>query len=50
MIFTTDEFSEVALESWAELHLNQQPVNPFQRLEQTELSGDQFNSHSEPTL
>ena len=50
MIFTTEGFFEVAIESWPEWDLNPQPLNSIQILKPTELSGHEFNSHSEPTL
>ena len=48
MIFTTEGFLEVAIESWPEWDLNPRTLNSVQRL--TELSGHEFNSLSEPTL
>ena len=50
MIFTTDGFFDVAIESWPESDLNTRPLNSVQTLQPTELSGHEFNSHSEPTL
>ena len=50
MIFTTERFFEVAIESWPEWDLNPQPLNSVQTLYPTELSRHEFNSHSEPTL
>ena len=32
MVFTTDGFSKVAMESWPEWDLNLQPLNPIQTL------------------
>ena len=42
MVFTTEVFFDVAIESWPEWDLNPR-FKP-------ELSGNEFNSHSEPTL
>ena len=39
MVFTTEGLFEVAIASW-----------PVQTLQQTEPSGHEFNSHSDPTL
>ena len=39
MLFTTEVFLEVAIESWSEWDLNPQPVNFVQTLKPTELSG-----------
>ena len=50
MVFITEGFFEVAIESWPEWNLNPRPVNSVQTLQPTELSGHEFNSHSEPTL
>ena len=50
MTFTTEGFFEVAIESWPEWDLNPQPLNSVQTLSPIELSGHEFNSHSEPTL
>ena len=51
MVFTTEGLFEVAIESWSEWELNLQPLNSVQQtLKPTELSGHEFNSHSEPTL
>ena len=50
MVFTTEGFFEVAIESWPEWDLNPRPLNSIQTLKLTELSGHEFNSHSEPTL
>ena len=50
MVFTTDGFFEVAIESWPEWELNPQPLNSVQTLYPTDLSGHEFNLHSEPTL
>ena len=50
MVFTTDGFFEVALESWPEWDLNPRPQNSVQMLKPTELSSHEFNSHPEPTL
>ena len=49
-MLTTEEFFEVAIESWPEWDLNPQPRNSVQVLEPTELSKYEFNLHSEPTL
>ena len=32
MVFTTEEFFEVAIESWPELDLNPRPLNSIQTL------------------
>ena len=50
MVFTTEGFLEVAIESWPEWDLNQQPLNSVQTPQPTELSRNEFNSLSEPTL
>ena len=50
MVFTTEGFFKVAIESWPEWDLNPRPLNSVQTLYSTELSGHEFNSHSEPTL
>ena len=50
MVFITEGFFEVAIESWPEWDLNPRPLNSVQTLKATELSGHQFNSRSEPTL
>ena len=50
MVFTTEGFLEVAIESWREWDLNPRPLNFVQTLQPTELSGHEFNFHSEPTL
>ena len=42
MVFTAEVFFDVAIESWPEWDLNSR----FK----LELSGNEFNSHSEPTL
>ena len=39
MVFTTEEFLEVAIESWSEGDLNSRPLNSTQTLKPTELSG-----------
>ena len=39
MVFATEEFLEVATESWSEWDFNQQPLNFVQTLKPTELSG-----------
>ena len=49
MVFITEGFFEVAIESWPEWDLNSRPLNSVQTLP-TELSGHEFNSHSKPTL
>ena len=41
---------EVAIETWPEWDLNPRPLNSFKMLWTTELSGHEFNSHSEPNL
>ena len=43
-------FFEVAIKSWHEWDLNPQAIRSVQTLQPTELSGNEFNSHSEPTL
>ena len=50
MLFTTEGFFEVAIESWPEWDLKPRPLNSVQTLYTTELLGHEFNSHSEPTL
>ena len=50
MVFTTEEFFEVAIESWPEWVLNPTPLNSIQTLQPTELSGHEFNWHSGPTF
>ena len=50
MVFITQAFFEVATESWPEWDLNQGPLNSVQTLSPTEVSGHEFNSHSERTL
>ena len=50
MVFTTEGFFEKATESWPGWDLNPQPVNFVQMLQLTELTGQEFNSYSEPTL
>ena len=50
MVFTTEGFFEIAIESWPEWDLNPRLLNSVQTLWPTELSGHEFNSHSEPTL
>ena len=50
MVFTTEWFLEVAIESWPEWNLNRRPLNFVQMLQPTELSGHEFNSVSEPTF
>ena len=50
MVFTTEVFFEVAIESWPEWDLNPQPLNSVQTLQPTELSGHEFSSRSEPIL
>ena len=44
MVFTTETFWEVAIESWHEWDLNPRPLNSVQTLKPTELSGHEFNS------
>ena len=48
MVFITEGFFEVAAESWPERDLNPRPLNSVQTLYLTELSGYEFNWHSEP--
>ena len=50
LVFIAEGFFEVVLKSWPGLDLNPQPINSFQMLLLTELSGHKFNLHSEPTL
>ena len=50
MVFTTERLFEVAIASWPEWDLNPRPLNSVQTLQPTELSGHEFNSHSESTL
>ena len=50
MVFITEGFFEVAIESWPEWDLNPRPLNSVQMLQPTELSGHELNSHSEATL
>ena len=50
MVFITEGFLEVATESWPEWDLKPRPLNYVQMLLPTELSGHEFNSHSEPIL
>ena len=50
MVFTTEGFFEKATESCPGWDLNPQPVNFVQMLQLTELTGQEFNSYSEPTL
>ena len=45
MVFTTERFFEVAIESWPEWDLNPRPLNSVQMLLPTEISGHEFNSH-----
>ena len=49
-IYVTGRFFEVAIEGWPELDLNPRPLNSIQTFSPTELSGREFNLHSEPTL
>ena len=39
MVFTTEQFLKVAVESWSESYLNLRPLNSVQTLKPTELSG-----------
>ena len=50
MVLTTEGLFEVAIESRPEWDLNPRPLNSVQTLYPTELSGHEFNSHSEPTF
>ena len=50
MVFITEGFLEVAIESWPEWDLNPRPPNFVQTLLPTDLSDHEFNSRSEPTL
>ena len=47
MVFTTEVFFEVAIESWPEWNLNPRPLNSVQTFQPTELSGHELNSDSE---
>ena len=50
IVFTTEGFWQVAIESWPEGDLNQRLLNSVQTLQSTELWDHELNSHSEPTL
>ena len=50
MIFISDRFFEVAIESWPEWDLNPPPLNSIQKLKPTELSRHEFKSHPEPAF
>ena len=50
MVLTTGRFLEVAKESWPEWNLILRPLKSVQKLQPTELSGHECNTHSEPTL
>ena len=50
MVFINEGLFEVAIESWPEWDLNTRLLNSVQTLQPTELSGHEFNSHSDPTL
>ena len=50
MVFTTEGLFQEAIEGWPEWDLNPRPLNFVQTLLPTKLSGQEFNSHSEPTL
>ena len=50
MVFITERFFEVAIDSWPEWDLKPRPLNSVQTLQPTELSSHDFNSHSGPTL
>ena len=50
MVFTTEGLFEVAIESCREWDLDPRPLNSVQTLQRNQLSGHQFNSHSEPIL
>ena len=43
MVFTTEGFLEVAIESWPEWDLNPRPLNSVQTIYPTELSSYEFN-------
>ena len=45
ILFTTERFLEVAIESCPEWDLNPRPLNPVQTLQPIKLSGHEFNSH-----
>ena len=50
MVYTPKWFLEVAIESWPEWDSHPQPLNSVHRLQPTELSGHEFDLHSEKTL
>ena len=50
MVFTTEAFFEVAIESLPEWDLNPQQLNSVHMLKPTNLSGHDFNLHSEPNF
>ena len=50
MVFTTEGLFELAIESWRGWDLNPRTLNSVWMLYPTELSGHEFNWHSEPTL
>ena len=50
MVFIIDGFLEVAIESWPEWDSKPPRLHSGQMFQPTELSGHEFNSHSEPTL
>ena len=45
MVFTTDEFFEVAIENWLEWDLNPRHLNSVQTLKPTVLSGYVLNQY-----
>ena len=47
MVFTTEGFFEVAIESCPEWELNPRPLNSVQTLELTDLSGHEFKEKIE---
>ena len=49
MIFTTEGFLEVVIESWPEWDLIAKPLNSIQMLQSTDLGYD-FNLQSEKTM
>ena len=45
MVFTTEKFLEIAIESWFEWDLNPRPLNSVQKLKPAELSGHYINTY-----
>ena len=50
LVFTTEVFLGVAAESWPDWNLNPGPLDSTQMLSPIELSGHEFDLHSQPTL